>query len=421
MRRQKTTVALDDFEKTLNELPKDEGWQTYHCTLVTPMYGGGVKAGEVDKAMPIRASSIRGQLRFWWRIACGPDDPNELFKQEKAIWGGIGTKETPYSNDNGMKQTSEFKDDDKAKKTLASRVKIRVEKCAQSNNTIIANRLINTKDIKGEGAKYVFGAAEATDCLPSGYAFLLKIYCAEDVKEDVQQTLRWWATFGGIGSRTRRGLGAVRIDGMTFVNAEQVREKGGQLALSSYSFSSPEQAWKEATSKLYQFRQGRGIGRDRGSERPGRSFWPEPDALRRLSRRYKKKHAPEHPAGNYFPRAVFGMPIIFDFNDKTKKEPITMALLPEGHQRLASPLILRPYLKDNQWYAAALLIPDWKCVLDEPLALDPSIDKVSPAHWPSDAVERNKIANQINPMKHNGTVRANDPLSAFLDYFKKGK
>lgn len=43
-------------------------WHTLNCELVTPLYGGGVEAATVDKDMPIRASAIRGQLRFWWRL-----------------------------------------------------------------------------------------------------------------------------------------------------------------------------------------------------------------------------------------------------------------------------------------------------------------------------------------------------------------
>lgn len=39
--------------------------------LVTPMFGGGVVAREVDESHPIRETSIRGQLQFWWRATAG--------------------------------------------------------------------------------------------------------------------------------------------------------------------------------------------------------------------------------------------------------------------------------------------------------------------------------------------------------------
>ena len=65
--------------------------------LVTPMYGGGVKAHTVDEAMPIRASAIRGQLRFWWRLLAEHQwrlgDTDAIRKAEFALWGGMGDKD----------------------------------------------------------------------------------------------------------------------------------------------------------------------------------------------------------------------------------------------------------------------------------------------------------------------------------------
>jgi CRISPR-associated protein Cmr1 len=81
--------ALSAWSSTTNATA--DGWIHYTCKLVTPLYGGGVRTAEVDQEMPIRASGIRGQLRFWWRLACcGPFEPSEsMFQREAAIWGGI--------------------------------------------------------------------------------------------------------------------------------------------------------------------------------------------------------------------------------------------------------------------------------------------------------------------------------------------
>ena len=63
---------------------------TVRCRLITPMHGGGVRPGEVDMEMPIRASAVRGQLRFWWRLlhAAGLP-PREGFSLERSLSGGI--------------------------------------------------------------------------------------------------------------------------------------------------------------------------------------------------------------------------------------------------------------------------------------------------------------------------------------------
>ncbi|MBR0248932.1 MAG: type III-B CRISPR module RAMP protein Cmr1, partial [Synergistaceae bacterium] len=37
-------------------------------TVSTPMAGGGVEAGIVDTQRPVRVPSIRGHLRYWWRM-----------------------------------------------------------------------------------------------------------------------------------------------------------------------------------------------------------------------------------------------------------------------------------------------------------------------------------------------------------------
>lgn len=399
MRRQIKGELLDGLRDELKKEPSEKEWQTYHCTLVTPMYGGGVESGKVDTAMPIRASSIRGQLRFWWRIACGPKDPKAMRENEEAIWGGIGDKAA-----------------------IASQVQIRVI----SKNVIMSN-LVSSKKLAGSGVKYALGAADEAYCLPSSYNFVLEIRYKDDITSDqikqVKESLRWWASFGGVGARTRRGFGAVVVDAIKTIDATEVETIGGKIALTEQSSDSAEDIWKKATELLYKFRQGRELGRNEGQgNRPGRSRWPEPDQLRRMSNKHKANHEPEHKAGNVFPRAAFGMPIIFDFNDRSRTEPNTMTLLPKDAERMASPLIIRPYKNGDQWQAAALLLPTWQTALHEPLELSPAPKNGTPKHWPCSDNERNTLAKTIKPMMNkDGQIRGNDPLSAFLDFFEKGQ
>jgi len=399
MRRQIKGELLDGLRDELKKEPSKNEWITYHCTLVTPMYGGGVEAGKVDTAMPIRASAIRGQLRFWWRIACGSKAPKVMRENEEAIWGGIGDKAA-----------------------IASQVQIRVI----SKNVIMSN-LVSSKKLAGSGVKYALGAADEAYCLPSGYHFVLEIRYKDDITSDqikqVKESLRWWASFGGVGARTRRGFGAVVVDEIKTIDATEVETISGKIALTEQSSDSAEDIWKKATELLYKFRQGRELGRNEGQgNRPGRSRWPEPDQLRRMSNKHKANHEPEHKAGNVFPRAAFGLPIIFDFNDRSRTEPNTMTLLPKDAQRMASPLIIRPYKNGDQWQAAALLLPNWQTALNEPLELSPAPKNGTPNHWPTCENERTRLAEIIKPMVgKDGQLRANDPLSAFLDFFEKGQ
>ncbi|MGI2079321.1 type III-B CRISPR module RAMP protein Cmr1 [Shewanella putrefaciens] len=409
MRRQIKGELLDGLRDELKKEPSENEWITYQCTLVTPMFGGGVETGKVDKDMPIRASTIRGQLRFWWRIACGPKDPKVMREKEEAIWGGIGDKAA-----------------------IASQVQIRVI----SKNVIMSN-LVSSKKLAGSGVKYALGATDEAYCLPSGYNFVLEIRYKDDITSDqikqVKESLRWWALFGGVGARTRRGFGAVEVKGVEPIPIhdfdDEQTNKGCKLAFAKGQYNDAKLAWEKATNSLYEFRQQPEIGRNKGKEKKeGRSFWPEADQLRYLTGKNDNgRHMPEFEKNLIFPRAAFGLPIQFQFPGKNN-DPDKMNLYPEDSERLASPLILRPYLDENKkWRALALLLPNWKKALTQPLTLEPTSEKKSSNsrkvtypvnHWPDEdqQLERDRLTNDIKPMKG----RANDPLSAFLEYFKEG-
>ena len=322
--------------------PTVDEWEEYDCTLITPMYGGGVEPGKVDRDMPVRASAIRGQLRFWWRLLHGAGrSPVDLFTEESALWGGISRSSGPQ----------------------ASRVSLRVQA------TPINDRQLKLKNQIGGFPSYALipdRNAPQPRFLNPGYEFKLLLRFAEAVdstqRDQVIETLRWWASFSGIGARTRRGLGAVRVEGLTPVCRTEVETTGGRMVLRS---AQPDAlgAWRVAVDKLRDFRQGRRIGRNPGTGgRPGRSRWPEPDAIRRLVRR-RTKHDPEHPVDRFYPRAAFGLPIVFQFkpSDVAEGDPPDYVLEPadRDRNRMASPLILRPYFDGAQYRPLALLLPGW--------------------------------------------------------------
>jgi CRISPR-associated protein Cmr1 len=82
--------------------------------------------------------------------------------------------------------------------------------------------------------------------------------------------------------------------------------------------------------------------------------------MRRIvGRGYDSNHSPEHPAGNIFPRALFGLPVLLHF---PKEKILNATIQPSEGERLASPLILRPQFIEErngvkQWASVALLLP----------------------------------------------------------------
>src|SRR5690606_28219958 len=64
--------------------------------VITPIFGGGVyidqnsaHAKKPDELTPVRASSVRGQLRFWWRATQAHHfgSIEELREAEAKLWG----------------------------------------------------------------------------------------------------------------------------------------------------------------------------------------------------------------------------------------------------------------------------------------------------------------------------------------------
>ncbi len=399
------TISLSDI-KSLDSAIYDAtsltSWKKYDCKLLTPMYGGGVKAGEVDKNMPIRASSIRGQLRFWWRVAFGQNvNSKKVFEKEKSIWGGIN-----------------------ASGSTKSQVDVRVAFGSEQP------KLVPSKEYGNTGIKYAFGCSgigNETEWLKEGSEFSLYLRYPEKNDLEIQKTLRLWASFGGIGGRTRRGFGAIEIKpdngSLKPFSQEEFEGLGGQLAFPNVeNQQSAISAWEKAVTKLYEFRQKPGTGRRQKNggntkRKEGCSFWPEPDAIRRFTGITGGLHKPVHLAGNVFPRAAFGLPITFRFiPSKSVPEPSIHTLLPTGHERMASPLILRPYWDGKAWQAMALLLPNAQKALQQDLTFKEGVSKKCvPNQWPSNTKEQQILANDIPPMKNRG----NDPLSAFMAYFRE--
>lgn len=360
----------------------------YRCTLVTPMYGGGVQARVVDPDMSIRATAIRGQLRYWWRFlhrqrhnAAHPEkpiSPEGLFAAERALWGGLGNA----SNS----------DDPLAKSKIVVRVMpcdgispvwIKTQSQGQGRNGKIR---FDWESGISDAARYaLFPAQGQTDkpgrsvkkepatLLQCRYAFQLYVAQsqgehAKDLTEEqwqsVRDALRWWANFGGVGARTRRGLGALQVkqDGKPVapVSPAELRQAGCTLHLGEATgsdISKAMDAWEVAVGMLKQYRQ----GSPRRVIRP----WPETEAIRQLS---GKRLRGNDKVIEIFPRAMLGLPIITHYKDggpgdNADPEDSTLVPLPADAgfdgtaERMASPLIIRPILVRGKWYPAALLLP----------------------------------------------------------------
>ncbi len=407
--------------------------ENYKLKVITPIYGGGVMAGQPDKEMPIRATAIRGQLRYWWRFLNmngknAITDKEKLFEKEREIWGGMG-------------------DEGQAEKDFSSKVFIKVTDCdkAQIKPCCEYNgQNINSPNFLPGIPQYALFPGQgkppsAKDYNPetdkphkiilSGLTFEFRIFANDNLSQAdwdcVKESVRWWICFGGIGARTRRGLGSLKIlddGGFKTLDEMEVAKYGCELqTLKAYTAS---EAWNKAIGKLQRFRQ-TGVGRIG----MGRSKWPEPDSIREITKLNTRQHQPTHPARIAFPRAAFGLPIIFKFKDDRGREPdpSQTELRPTHSERMASPLILKAMVTDDgEYQAIALRLPvkqqnslvlELKGVPNKPAELPDEKEKEWDDNdwqqWPDNWWQSSK-AGDVPPINdHDGK----NALSAFMNFF----
>lgn len=389
------TRKYKEIEGEIDVTPKDDPdyiKQIRTYKLITPLFGGGAEPQKADAITTVRGSEVRGHLRFWWRATRGGrfDGSLENMKnREEEIWGSAAKEGKP-----GPSPIKIF-----INKLTASKGNP-FQAVDRDNNKIRNIGHPSSKDGYAAFPLFVSSAPVVWENvvfeIAIQYPREIEIKTSDrkiNIEKDIEEALWAWETFGGIGARTRRGFGALQL---THINGGEVkpisRRETEQEILNKleeyssaaykwskgvphiannmkYKFIKKEQnnisAWRFIVQKLRDFRQ---LFRDQKNGKPfGRSHWPEADQIRRETGKYvKPKHIPKHLVQK-FPRAKFGLPIVFEFKredvaagdpEKTMLQGIKLA---ENKyiERLASPLILRPIVCSDGAIGLALVL-EWE-------------------------------------------------------------
>ncbi|MCS6900513.1 MAG: type III-B CRISPR module RAMP protein Cmr1 [Myxococcales bacterium] len=351
---------------------------TLTCRFISPVFGGGVNPKQFDPVTPVRVPAIRGHLRFWWRATHGDLSLEELRLRETGLFGGVHGREP-----------------------VASRLIVQVKrqpKAPQKREVFQQGnpfRLVaGALDALAYGAFPLRGtdAQNRHDFLWEYQdTFEIELRYPENQSVEIERALWAWLHFGGLGGRTRRGFGALKLEGAQGWTLPSIQDgwpreprRGNaswavlgaisdSLKVARSTYKDGKSAQEALLGLLRRMRQGE-LGRTPNSQ-PGRSRWPEPDVLRQLFRITGGRHGrPIHdPRINKFPRGRFGAPIIFHFKtERGEREPPDSTLVPvlrgDPLNRLASPLILRPHPRGNTYEAMALVLehpaPDGWAILN---------------------------------------------------------
>ena len=392
---------IGDAAATLPELKRGElVSKSYRFELITPMLGGDADNFVINKRTPVRSQSIKGQLRFWWRTMQGETNAKELLKKEVEIWGGY------FEN-----------------KALQSRIKISVSNFKDLKTTpITKERPWTNPNVLASYVLFpVFNGNIKDPSLFVQASFTVTLTYEREKEKDAINSLLLWALFGGVGGRTRRGCGSVYseqllkecginsiakvkkiIDDVGAGNSAELsyaRMKGAKLF---YSKSRAGDV-KSLLKKYGEYRQARTPKRD-GENHPGRSYWPEPDAIRRLVLPQHlldspaNLHKPEHPDKIWFPRAAFGLPIETSFktDGRGAHDPDKQMLKPiddKGNikERWPSPYIIKQVKLGSETFDIMLVL-NQKFPAGLALNKEPLDDECLPANT------KGKVMNTHDPL-----------------------
>ncbi|MBS1792188.1 MAG: type III-B CRISPR module RAMP protein Cmr1 [Acidobacteria bacterium] len=367
--------------------------------LITPLFGGGVEPGEADPVTVIRGTEVRGHLRFWWRATRGGrfnGDLAEMKKKEDEIWGAASTAKNPAPSQ--VQITVTCKDEGSLDHPFERNQK------ARQGSLAPAYAAFPLQPSEEESKQLLKNNGE-TKVVRAEVKFIVQISFKPEHRKEVEAALWAWETFGGIGARTRRGFGALRLvsneertlgedkwreidadppkttgvvkqwierkfsepefdikgqwhkdvpnlstvlthKNLKIVKAQiEVRGKAGKERSSGAKFTTDYTAqgvWVYLINKLKKFRQAR-YDKDGGRDEPNDYGLSQWPEANEIRRRHNPTEEAKAAAViKKFPRAKLGLPINFHFPLPRHLNTPDVELRGTTSNRRASPLILRP-------------------------------------------------------------------------------
>ncbi len=432
--------------------------------LITPLFGGGVEPGVNDPDNLIRATEIRGQLRFWWRAIRGGNSEFEgkiekMKAREDEIWGAASKTKKQGREEEAKRKSAEEKVWNAAVQIVVENVRSGQEiapyEIVDKNGhlqSIPTHKIPAYVAFPLQPERNTLDRATSRDevevkTVRNNVSFTLKVSFAERWEREVEAAFWAWETFGGLGARTRRGAGALQLIGgdnlkdteiapadshaaeVWLKNKVRWMSAGEQFPKNVPHLSPdmdicvlgpadrPASIWERLIDKLNNFRQQRETYIDKkGKKKVSPNRWPEAQAIRKriLGRvRGKSSNTPDK-----FPRAIFGLPIVFHFIREPGLDDVTLQGKSEKRDRFSSPLILRPLCcGEDKALGLAAVLKGWSFPIDGvklvPKKGLPSSVELSQMQLTSEEIRRLEL--RYIPREET------DLLQAFINYLKSGE
>lgn len=155
----------------------------YKCEILTPI----IMSGADQTRAELRASSIKGMLRWWWRALHPTEDSKQLREKEFELFGGVF----------GEKQR-----------------RSQVQVWLRGVDELMPGPINNYVAFSAAAVKYllygagVHGRGETPrKAFTPGQSFDLLVRVPTDLEEDIHRTMSAMLTYGGLGLKSKNGFG----------------------------------------------------------------------------------------------------------------------------------------------------------------------------------------------------------------------
>ena len=343
--------------------------------IVTPMFIGGADQSPSDG---IRPPSVKGALRFWWRaLNWGRFCQNhkdtaealcELHEEETQLFGNAA-QEKNGKQTGGQGQFLLTVQSDKMKCTDKGSVHTKFATHDAARYLGYGLMVPFTSTNRDTNVKKPAGQLDR-GCVDEDQRFTVKLLFRDGVDATIQEALIALGLLGGLGSRSRHGMGSLSLESLrkegesvwptptsrdAYIKAIHDLLTGKRTATSPPPYTAfGDQARVDVLLEEdtpYKVLDGFGRG-----ELMYRSWGKNEKVLGQLS---EKRFKPDHdwgknisrPAGFHPQRVVFGLPHNYG------KAPLTH-VNPEKQNRRASPLLFHVHALDGKTFVgASVLLP----------------------------------------------------------------
>jgi CRISPR-associated protein Cmr1 len=208
----------------ISKLPLSTIEKKYQCEIVTPMFLGGAD----NHAAEMRAASLKGVLRFWWRATRHFESLEDMKNKEDSIFGSTEGR-SAFSlkiNSNGLNQT---------RANLPPGINFTTHTQGNTRHLPIMDYL-SFGPVVYDRAQH--GMTPIRNYFSPGQNFI--ITCTihrKDARDDIERSFAALFAFGGLGSKTRNGFGGISVEGIGNTNPHSFKIPGTERKTAHCSLS----------------------------------------------------------------------------------------------------------------------------------------------------------------------------------------